>query len=182
VGRVLGYRSRGPGFDSRHYHIFWLVLGLEQGPLILASTTEELFKRNSKGFGLENQDYVRGDPSRWSRDTLYPWKLTLTSPTRGVRSAGRVRSRTKAMEFLTNAGFFLCSEIRMCYSCVYCRPVCWVGVYMSGFLTLCWRGYVLNYGVWCVFSPWPAFNTQFCQHTGVAVYWNCVSSKVKLSP
>ena len=41
----------------------------------------------------------RGDPLRWPRDTLYPQKLALTSPTGGVRSVGIVRSRTKAAEF-----------------------------------------------------------------------------------
>jgi hypothetical protein len=33
------------GFDSRHYQIFWEVVGLERGPLILLSTTEELLDR-----------------------------------------------------------------------------------------------------------------------------------------
>jgi hypothetical protein len=35
---------------------------------------------------------------RWPRDTLYPQKLTLTSPTSGCRSVGIVRSLTKATE------------------------------------------------------------------------------------
>jgi hypothetical protein len=34
------------GFDSRHYQIFWEVVGLERGPLSLVSTTEELLDRN----------------------------------------------------------------------------------------------------------------------------------------
>jgi hypothetical protein len=42
VARVPGYRSRGPGSDSRHYQIFWEVVGLEQGPLSLVSTIEKL--------------------------------------------------------------------------------------------------------------------------------------------
>jgi hypothetical protein len=37
VVRVPGYRSRGPGFDSRRYQIFWEVVGLEWGPLSLVS-------------------------------------------------------------------------------------------------------------------------------------------------
>jgi hypothetical protein len=41
----------------------------------------------------------RRDPSREPRDTLYPQKSVLTSPTRGGRSVGRVRSRTKAGKF-----------------------------------------------------------------------------------
>jgi len=35
VVRVSGYRYRGPGFDSRRYQIFWVVVGLERGPLSL---------------------------------------------------------------------------------------------------------------------------------------------------
>jgi hypothetical protein len=50
--RVPGYRSTGPGFDSRRYQIFWEVVGLERGPLSLVSTTEELLGRKSSGFGL----------------------------------------------------------------------------------------------------------------------------------
>jgi hypothetical protein len=52
-------------------------------------TTEELFQGNS-GSSLEN----RGIPLRWPRDTLYPQKLALTSPTSGGRSIGIVRLRT----------------------------------------------------------------------------------------
>jgi hypothetical protein len=45
VVRVSGYRSNGPGFDSRLYQIFWEVVGLKQGPLSLVSTIEELTER-----------------------------------------------------------------------------------------------------------------------------------------
>jgi hypothetical protein len=38
----------------------------------------------------------RGNPLRWPRDTLYPQKLALTSPTSGGRPVGIVRLRTKA--------------------------------------------------------------------------------------
>jgi hypothetical protein len=31
--------------DSRRYHIFWEVVGLERGPLSLVSTTEELLEK-----------------------------------------------------------------------------------------------------------------------------------------
>jgi hypothetical protein len=41
-----------------------------------------------------------GDSLRWQRDTLYPLKLALTSPTSGGRSIGIVRLRTKATEFV----------------------------------------------------------------------------------
>jgi hypothetical protein len=64
VVRVPGYRSRGPGFDSRRYRIFREIVGLERGPLILMSTIEELLGRNRSGSGLENREYGRGDPLR----------------------------------------------------------------------------------------------------------------------
>jgi hypothetical protein len=113
VVRVPGYRSRGPGIDSRRCQIFWEVMGLERGSLSLVSTTEELLGRNSSGCGLENREYGRGDPVRWSRDTLYPQKLTLTSPTSGGRSVGVVRLRTKATEFYS---FFVDRSKICCFS------------------------------------------------------------------
>jgi hypothetical protein len=51
VVRVPGYRSRGTRFDSRHYQIFWEVVGLEWGPLSLVSITEELLEWKSSGSG-----------------------------------------------------------------------------------------------------------------------------------
>jgi hypothetical protein len=96
VVSIPGYRSRGPGFDSRRYHIFWEAVGLERGPLSLVSTNEELPGRNSSGSRLENREYGRGDPLCWPCDTFYPQKLTLTSPERGGRSVGIVRLLTKA--------------------------------------------------------------------------------------
>jgi hypothetical protein len=83
VVRVLDYSSRGPGFDSRALQK--KVVGLERGPLSLVSTTEELVDRNSSGSCLENREYGRRDPSRWPRGTLYPQKLSITSPTSGSR-------------------------------------------------------------------------------------------------
>jgi hypothetical protein len=62
VVRVLGYRSRGPGFDSRALPKK-KVMGLERGPLSLVSTTEELLDRKSSGSFLENREYGRRDPS-----------------------------------------------------------------------------------------------------------------------
>jgi hypothetical protein len=55
VVRVSGYRSRGPGFYSRSYQIFWEVVGLERGPLSLARIIEELLEWKSSGSGLENR-------------------------------------------------------------------------------------------------------------------------------
>jgi hypothetical protein len=57
-----GYRSRGPGFDSRRFQIFWEAVGLERGPLNLVTITEELLGRNSSGSGQENREYNRGIP------------------------------------------------------------------------------------------------------------------------
>ena len=44
VVRVSGYRYRGLGFDSRCYQIFWVVVGLERGPLSLVRSNEELLE------------------------------------------------------------------------------------------------------------------------------------------
>jgi hypothetical protein len=84
------------GFDSRHYQIFWEVVGLKQGPLSLLNTIEELLGRKSSGFGIENREYGHRDPSRWPRGTLYPQKLALTSSTSGALSVGIVRWQTEA--------------------------------------------------------------------------------------
>jgi hypothetical protein len=51
VVRVPGYRSRGPGFDSRRYQIFWEVVGQERGLLTLVRITEEVLESRSSGFG-----------------------------------------------------------------------------------------------------------------------------------
>jgi hypothetical protein len=98
VVRVPGYRSRGSGFYSRHYPIFWEVVGLEWGPLSLVSTTEEVLGRNSSGSSLENREYGHGDPLRWPRDTFYLQMLALTLPTSGGRSVGLVLLQTKVTE------------------------------------------------------------------------------------
>jgi hypothetical protein len=94
--RVPGYRSRGSRFDSRRYQILWEVVGLERGPLSFVRIIEELLELKSSGSGLENRINGHGDTLRWIRDTLYPQKLALTSPTSGGRSVGIVRLRTKS--------------------------------------------------------------------------------------
>jgi hypothetical protein len=70
VVRVPGYRSRGRGFDSRRYQIFWEVVDLERGPLSLVRKIGELLEWKSSGSGLENRNNGRGDSSCWPRDTL----------------------------------------------------------------------------------------------------------------
>jgi len=44
VVRVSGHRYRGPGFDPRRYQIFWVVVGLERGPLSLVRSIQELLE------------------------------------------------------------------------------------------------------------------------------------------
>jgi hypothetical protein len=75
-------------------------MGLERGPISLVSAIEELHERKSSGFGLEIREYGHRAPLCLPRDTLYPRKLTVTSPTIRGRSVGIVRSRTKATEFV----------------------------------------------------------------------------------
>jgi hypothetical protein len=98
-GQSSWLQNQKSGFDSRHYHTFWEVVGLEWGPPSFVSTIEELLGRKSSSSGLEIREYDRRDPSRWPRVTLYLQKLALTLPTIGGRSVGIVRSRTQATEF-----------------------------------------------------------------------------------
>jgi hypothetical protein len=65
VVRVLGYRSRGPGFDYRALQK--KVVGLERGPLSLVSTTKELldtkvvapvYKTENTAVGIRHADHV----------------------------------------------------------------------------------------------------------------------------
>jgi hypothetical protein len=69
-------------------------VGLERGPLSLVSTIEELLVRTRSGSCPESRKYGRRDPSRWPPGTLYPQKLSITSPTSCDRSVGIVRSQT----------------------------------------------------------------------------------------
>jgi hypothetical protein len=87
-GQTSWLQIQRSGFDSRCYQILWEVVGLEQGPLSLVSTIEELLERKSSGSGLESQEYSRRDPSRWPRSALYPQRLALTSLTSGGHSVG----------------------------------------------------------------------------------------------
>jgi hypothetical protein len=73
-------------------------VGLEQTSLSLVSTIEELLERKSSDSGLEDREYGHMDPSRFPRGSLYPQKLSLSSPTSGGRSFGVVLSRTQATE------------------------------------------------------------------------------------
>jgi hypothetical protein len=79
------------GFNSRRYHIFWEVVGLERGPLSIVSTTEELLGRKSSGSGVETQEYGCRNPSCWPRGTLYPQKVDSNFSDKR-RSLGRCSS------------------------------------------------------------------------------------------
>jgi hypothetical protein len=82
------------GFDSRHYQIFWEVVGLERSPLSLVSTIEKLLVRESSGSGLEKREYNHRDPSHWPCGNLYLQKLS------GGRLVVIVRSRTQTIVLL----------------------------------------------------------------------------------
>jgi hypothetical protein len=62
-GKSSWLQIQRSGFDSPRYQIYWEVVGLEQGPLSLMSTIEELLERKSSGSGLESREYCRTDPS-----------------------------------------------------------------------------------------------------------------------
>jgi hypothetical protein len=78
---------------------FWVV-GLERGPLSLVRITEELLEWKSSGSGLGTEINGQGYSLRWSRNTLCPLNMALTSPTSGGRSVGIVRLRTRTTEFV----------------------------------------------------------------------------------
>jgi hypothetical protein len=59
------------GFDSRHFQIFWELVGLKRGPLSLMSTTEEQLGWKNSGSDLENWEYGRMDPSRSPHGNLF---------------------------------------------------------------------------------------------------------------
>jgi hypothetical protein len=74
---------------------------LERGPHSLVRIIEELLERKAAASVYKTEINDRGDSLRCPRDTLYPLKLALTSPTCGGRSVGIVRWRTKTPEFYT---------------------------------------------------------------------------------
>jgi hypothetical protein len=72
------------------------VGGLKWGPLSLVRTTEEPLENKKQRLRSRKPS---GNSLRWPRNTLYPQRLPLTSPTSGGRSVGIVRLRTTATEF-----------------------------------------------------------------------------------
>jgi hypothetical protein len=97
VVRVPGYRSRGPGFDSRRYQIFWEVAGLERGPLSLVRIIEELLEWKSSGSGQENRINGRVGGESVALTTRHPLsaKVGTNFAEKRRRSVGIVRLRTK---------------------------------------------------------------------------------------
>jgi hypothetical protein len=87
VVRVLDYRFRGPGFDSRALK---KIVGLERGPLSIVNTTEELLDRKVAAPVQKTENTVVG--------IRHADHVAITSPTSGGRSVGIVRSRTQTME------------------------------------------------------------------------------------
>jgi hypothetical protein len=102
VIRVPGYKSRGPGFDSRRCQIFWEVVGLERDPLSLVRIIEELLERKVAAPVYKTEINGRGDSLRWPLDTLYALKLAPSSTTSSGLSVGIVRWRTISPEFILN--------------------------------------------------------------------------------
>jgi hypothetical protein len=73
-------------------------VGLERGPLV--RIIGKLLERKVAAPVWKTEINGNGDSLRWPRDTLYPLKLALTSPTSGGRSVDIVRLRTKAPELI----------------------------------------------------------------------------------
>jgi hypothetical protein len=81
-----------------HYSTSYCIT--KRGALSLVSTIKELLGKKNNGSGLKNREYGCWDLLRWTRDTFYPQKMALTSPTKGGRSVCMVLSRTKTTGFL----------------------------------------------------------------------------------
>jgi hypothetical protein len=101
--RVAALQIQRSAFDSRRYQIFWEVVGLEQGPLSLVSTVEELLGRKSSGSGLENRNYGRKETSALT--TRNP-SIRQAAIARSVQFARGLKSQTLLL-LLRNTTFIL---------------------------------------------------------------------------
>jgi hypothetical protein len=175
VVRVLGYRFRGPGFNSRRYQIFWEVVGLERGPLSLVRIIEEQLENKVAVPVYKTEINGRGDSLRWPRDTLYLLKLAITSPTSGGRSVGIVRWRTKAPELVYIAS-------HSCYKpgiSSHCWITLWLWVWIVKLLSMYsvflndW--YTFTYKLRGNYKAYPhipvAVESQFSEISKLAVYF-----------
>jgi hypothetical protein len=99
------FRRTWKSVSGLHFDNWKTVYGLTQtdAAVIAFQNAERINFQHSFGKGERQTSGSRkprfGDPLRWPRDTLYPQKLALTSPTSGGRSVGIVRMRTLATEF-----------------------------------------------------------------------------------
>jgi hypothetical protein len=102
VNSSSGQRSwlqiRRPGFDSLYYQKK-KVVGLERGPLILVSTTEELLDRKVAAPVWKSENTAVGNSHADHVAPSIHKKLAITALTSGGRSVGIVLSRTQTMEF-----------------------------------------------------------------------------------
>jgi hypothetical protein len=100
-GQSFWLQIQRSGFDSLRYQIFWEVVGLERCPFSLVRIIEELLERKVAHPVYKTEINGRGDSLRWPRDTHYPLKSALTSPTSGGRPVGVVRLRKPRSLFCT---------------------------------------------------------------------------------
>jgi hypothetical protein len=124
------------GFDSQRYQIFWEVVGLERGPFSLASTTEELIGRKSRGSGIESRENGRRDLSHWPCGTLYPRKSWPS----GGQSVGIVCSQTQALEFF-------------CFVCIIKDFIEWNCIKLSEIILHTRQMYPLEWSMFHAMSP-----------------------------
>jgi hypothetical protein len=178
VVNVPGYRSRGPGFDSRRYQIFWEVVGLERGPLSPVRIIEELLERKVAAPVYKTEINGRGDSLRWPRDTLYPLKLALTSPTSGGHSVGIVRWRTKAPEFFLQFSFIwrVCKEIYKNAPSIFGMSVrlYWPSELLDAVIMLC--RHLHGLGLWPVWFTRKLSAASHLRHLPLIFTWRSVFS------
>jgi hypothetical protein len=81
-------------------------------------TVEELLKEKVAAPVYKTEINGRGDSLHWPRNTLYPKRLALSSPTSGGLSVGIVRLRNTATEYS-----FLWDHLALCVSLCLCIPI-----------------------------------------------------------